>query len=53
MNHNSHIQALTFRPDGKSVAVATLKGDIYVWDVKQAQVEGVIECARDINTIRE
>ncbi len=36
LDHNSEITALTIKNDGKEVAVATLKGEIYIWEVENA-----------------
>ena len=48
LDHNSEITALCVRNDGKQACVATLKGEIYIWDVKNAQVVGNIDCKRDV-----
>jgi len=48
LDHNSEITALAVRNDGKECSVATLKGEIYIWDSKNAQVIGNLECKKDI-----
>lgn len=36
LDHNSEITAISVRNDGKELSVATLKGEIYIWDSKNA-----------------
>lgn len=44
----SDVLALTVRPDGKQVAVSTLKGQISIFDIEDAKQVGNIDCRRDI-----
>ncbi|EDO18779.1 hypothetical protein Kpol_1028p54 [Vanderwaltozyma polyspora DSM 70294] len=44
----SDVLALTIRPDGKSVAVSTLKGQITIFDIESGQQTGNIDCRKDI-----
>lgn len=48
LDHNSEITALCIRNDGKECCVATLKGELYFWNIKEAAVVGNIDCKRDI-----
>ena len=34
LEHNSDITEIAFRPDGKELCSATLKGEIYLWSVE-------------------
>ena len=33
LQHSSQITALAINPDGKFVAAATIKGEIYIWEL--------------------
>ncbi|CCK72039.1 snoRNA-binding rRNA-processing protein PWP2 KNAG_0I02540 [Huiozyma naganishii CBS 8797] len=44
----SDVLSLTIRPDGKQVAVSTLKGQISMFDVENGTQAGNIDCRRDI-----
>ncbi|GMM54139.1 snoRNA-binding rRNA-processing protein [Maudiozyma humilis] len=44
----SDVLALAVRPDGKQVAVSTLKGQISMFDIEDAKQVGNIDCRRDI-----
>ncbi|QLL31080.1 hypothetical protein HG536_0A08970 [Torulaspora globosa] len=44
----SDVLALTTRPDGKQVAVSTLKGQISIFDIESGKQVGNIDCRRDI-----
>ncbi|KAL6751014.1 WD40 repeat-like protein [Haematococcus lacustris] len=48
LQHSHDVLALAFRPDGKQLAVATLNGDITLWDPNEAAVQHTIEGRRDI-----
>ena len=38
-DHNSEITVLAFRPDGKEICTATLKGELYLWDVENGYIK--------------
>ncbi|CCF60319.1 hypothetical protein KAFR_0J02550 [Kazachstania africana CBS 2517] len=44
----SDVVALTIRPDGKHVAVSTLRGQITMFDIESGQQIGNIDCRKDI-----
>lgn len=44
----SDVLALTIRPDGKEVAVSTLKGQITIFNIENGTQVGNIDCKRDI-----
>ncbi len=46
--HNSKILAVTISPDDKEVAVSTLNGELYTWDVETGSIKAIIDTARDI-----
>ena len=48
LEHNSEITDVAFRPDGLEVCCTTLKGEIYLWDIKDRQIRGSIDCRRDL-----
>ncbi|KAH9519862.1 U3 snoRNP protein [Bulinus truncatus] len=50
---NSDVLALTFRPDGRELAVATLNAQITFWDTNSAQQKGVIEGRHDLGYARK
>ncbi|BFZ24305.1 hypothetical protein BsWGS_27344 [Bradybaena similaris] len=50
---NSDVLALTFRPDGKELAVATLNAHITFWDTKTAQQKGTVEGRPDLGYARK
>lgn len=39
---------MAFRPDGLEICCATLKGEIYLWDMKERQIRGTLDCKRDL-----
>lgn len=42
LDHGSQITALAVHPNGKQVAAATLKGEIYLWEVSTGSLQGII-----------
>lgn len=38
LEHNSEVMSLDFKPDGKEICVATMKGELHLWDVADAYV---------------
>lgn len=48
MSHNADVLAVAVRPDGKEVAVATLDGQITLWDPLEAAQTGSIDGRKDI-----
>lgn len=47
------VLALTFRPDGKELAVATLNAHITFWDTVSTQQKGTIEGRHDLGYFRK
>ena len=47
------VVALTFRPDGKEVAIATLNAQIAIWDVVAVSQTGTIEGRHDMGYTRK
>ncbi|KAI8761618.1 periodic tryptophan protein 2 [Biomphalaria glabrata] len=45
---NSDVMALTFRPDGRELAVATLNAQITFWDTNSCQQKGAVEGRHDL-----
>lgn len=45
---HSDVLALTIKPDGKQVAVSTLKGQITMFEIESGKQIGNIDCRRDI-----
>lgn len=43
MEHSSQVTALAFHPDGKQFAAATIRGEIYIWEVEDSQLVGIID----------
>ena len=39
--HNSKILAVTISPDDKEVAVSTLNGELYTWDVETGSIKAM------------
>ena len=39
LDHNSEITAVAFRPDGKEICVATLKGELYLWNTEDRRIQ--------------
>jgi WD40 repeat protein len=37
------VTAVAFHPEGQSLAVATIKGEIYVWRIEDCQLLGIID----------
>uniref|UniRef100_A0A0B7A3F6 Small-subunit processome Utp12 domain-containing protein n=1 Tax=Arion vulgaris TaxID=1028688 RepID=A0A0B7A3F6_9EUPU len=50
---NSDVLALTFRPDGRELAVATLNAHITFWDTNTAQQKGTVEGRPDLGYSRK
>lgn len=48
LEHNSEVTDVSIRNDGKELAVATLKGELYIWDIKNANIKANIDCRRDL-----
>ncbi|KAJ3236838.1 hypothetical protein HDU81_010303 [Chytriomyces hyalinus] len=46
--HGAEILALAYRGDGKEVAVATLDGQITIWDVEMHRQIGIIDGKKDV-----
>jgi periodic tryptophan protein 2 len=47
LEHSKEALAVTFRPDGKELAVATMSGEIMLWDAEQGLVVGTVDGSRD------
>ncbi|KAK3769873.1 hypothetical protein RRG08_036920 [Elysia crispata] len=50
---NSDVLALSFRPDGREFAVATLNAHITFWDTSSAQQKGAVEGRHDLGYPRK
>ncbi|KRX01618.1 WD40-repeat-containing domain [Pseudocohnilembus persalinus] len=48
LDHNSEITAIAVRNDGKEAVISTLKGELYIWDPKNANIIGNIDARRDL-----
>ncbi|EGR28731.1 periodic tryptophan protein 2, putative [Ichthyophthirius multifiliis] len=48
LSHNAEITALDIRRDGKEYCVATIKGEIYLWNSENNSVVGILDCKRDL-----
>ena len=49
LDQGSEVLTLTYRPDGKSLAATTLKGQVVFWDVNLGKQFGSIEGSKDIS----
>jgi len=47
LQHDKEVLALTYRPDGKELAVATRNGEVTLWDPENSRVKGSIDAGRD------
>lgn len=48
LDHTSEITAICYRPDGLEICVATLQGELYLWDTVDRQIRGVLDCRKDL-----
>jgi periodic tryptophan protein 2 len=48
LTHQHDVLSLAFRPDGKELVVATLGGELALWDTELSSQVGSIEARRDI-----
>jgi len=48
LEHNSEVLSIALRSDGQQLLAATLKGEIYIWNVRDGQIVGVIGGVRDL-----
>ena len=48
LEHNSEITALAVRNDGRQLVTATMKGEVILWDTRDANIVGTIDVDRDI-----
>ena len=48
LNHNSKILSVDISPDDKEIAVSTLNGELYTWDVATGATKNIIDVSRDI-----
>ena len=46
--HNSKITAIALSPNDKEVAVATLNGELYTWDIETGSIKNILDVSRDI-----
>eukprot|EP00178_Gracilaria_changii_P003207 TRINITY_DN1469_c0_g1_i1.p1 TRINITY_DN1469_c0_g1~~TRINITY_DN1469_c0_g1_i1.p1 ORF type:complete len:919 (+),score=126.26 TRINITY_DN1469_c0_g1_i1:5418-8174(+) len=47
LEHSKEVMDVTFRADGKELAVCTTSGEIVLWDAERASITGTIDGARD------
>jgi len=36
LDHSSEVTAVAIKQDGKELAVCTLKGEVYIWDIEMS-----------------
>lgn len=48
LRHNADVTAITFSPDGATLAACTLDGQIAIWDAKEAEQTGTIDGRADV-----
>ncbi len=53
MFYNITVLAVTFRPDGRELAIATLNAQVSLWDVQSATQVGSIEGRHDLGYTRK
>ena len=46
--HNSKITAIALSPNDKEVAVSTLNGELYTWDIETGSIKNILDTSRDI-----
>ena len=46
--HNSKITAIALSPNDKEVAVSTLNGELYTWDIETSSIKNILDVSRDI-----
>ena len=46
--HNSKITAVALSPNDKEVAVSTLNGELYTWDIETSSIKNILDVSRDI-----
>jgi len=46
--HNSKITAVALSPNDKEVAVSTLNGELYTWDIETGSIKNILDVSRDI-----
>ena len=46
--HNSKITAVALSPNDKEVAVSTLNGELYTWDIETGSIKNILDISRDI-----
>lgn len=46
--HNSKIISISLCPNDKEVAVSTLNGELYTWDIETGAIRNIIDISRDI-----
>ena len=46
--HNSKITAIALSPNDKEVAVSTLNGELYTWDIETGAIKNILDVSRDI-----
>ena len=46
--HNSKITAVALSPNDKEVAVSTLNGELYTWDIETGAIKNILDVSRDI-----
>lgn len=49
LEHGSDVTSLAFSPNGATLAVCTLDGQIAIWDAKEATQTGTIEGRKDVS----
>ena len=48
LSHNSKIISIDISPDDKEIAVSTLNGELYTWDIQTGSMKNIIDVSKDI-----
>ena len=46
--HNSKITSIALSPNDKEVAVSTLNGELYTWDIETGAIKNILDVSKDI-----
>ena len=44
--HNSKITAIALSPNDKEVAVSTLNGELYTWDIETGSIKNILDVSK-------
>lgn len=48
LDHQDKVATLCYRSDGKQIAVSTTRGEVYMWNVEDGQITGMLDVQRDL-----